>query len=219
MFWDALSAEDRAAITASGTRRTFPAGTTVWLYGDKPTHALIVLGGLAKLARSSSDGRQMMIELRGPGDILGELGVLDDRPRSADIVVIEDLEAIVVPTPALRQLVLERGTIAYAVLVAVADRLRQATERQLEAGASDATSRLCGRLLELSTYGTADDHGVIELRSPLTQEELANWIGVSRDAVVLAMRKIRNAGWVETGRRTIRILDIDAIATAATSHR
>jgi CRP-like cAMP-binding protein len=64
-----------------------------------------------------------------------------------------------------------------------------------------------------SAQPTAD--GVIEVKSPLTQQELADWIGVSRDAVVLAMRRIRELGWVETGRRTIRILDLNALKAAS----
>lgn len=215
MFWDTLSDDDQQAIRSAGVQASYPAGTVLFHYGDEPTHVLVLLSGLVKLTLNSVDGREVMIELRGSGSVLGELGPIDSLPRSTTLTVVEDVEAIVVSTAVFRQLLLDRGTLSYAVLTMVAEKLRQSTQRRLEAGVGDAHARLCGRLVELAESAEMGPDGVIEVKSPLTQQELADWIGVSRDAIVLALRRIRKLGWIETGRRTIRIHDLDALRRAA----
>ncbi|MGI9613791.1 MAG: Crp/Fnr family transcriptional regulator [Acidimicrobiales bacterium] len=202
-------------LDAAGIRRRYPAGASIWLDGDPPTHTFIMLGGLVKVTRTSLDGREVIIELRGRGTILGELAAIDSSPRSAAIMVIEEVEALVIQSAAFREILLNNGPIAFAVLEVVADKLRQATDRRLESGVGNAQARLCSRLVELAGSSQPTAEGVIEVKSPLTQQELADWIGVSRDAVVLAMRRIRELGWVETGRRTIRILDLNALKAAS----
>lgn len=211
VFWDSLKSDDQDAIRAVGVQKSYESGTRLWLYGDQPTHTMVILSGLVKLTRDSIEGRELIFDLRGPGYLLGELGPIESMPRNATVTVVEDVEAIVLSSEAFRRLLIERGTVAYAVLAIVADKLRQATDRRLEAGVGDAQARLCGRLVEMASDAPIEPNGVIVIKSPLTQQELADWIGVSRDAVVLSLRRLRKLGWVETGRRTIRILDIEAL--------
>jgi CRP-like cAMP-binding protein len=215
MFWDNLRAADQEVLEAVGVRRRYQAGTSLWFDGAPSTHTLIMLAGLVKVTRTSIDGREVIIELRGSGNILGELAAIDSSPRSAAITVIEEVDALVIQASDFRQILLDNGQIAFAVLEVVADKLRQSTDRRLEAGVGNAQARLCNRLVELAGDTLPSTDGVIEVKSPLTQQELADWIGVSRDAVVLAMRRIRELKWVETGRRTIRILDLEALKAAS----
>ena len=215
MFWDMLSESDRDAISAIGARKKFDVGSRLFFDGDAPTHAVVILRGLVKLTRTSKEGREIMIELRGPGHLLGELAAIDSIPRSAAATVVEDVEAIVFSAADFRGLLRQRSSLSFAVLTIVTEKLRQATDRRLEAGVGDAQARLCGRLCELAASTEPDPDGVIEVKSPLTQQELADWIGVSRDAIVLALRRIRELRWIETGRRTIRILDIEALRKAS----
>jgi CRP/FNR family transcriptional regulator, cyclic AMP receptor protein len=214
-FWDELSVEDREAVEEAGVRRSLAAGDTVFLEGDPPTAVMVVLAGRLKLTRTALDGRQVLIELRGPGEIIGELGAIDDSPRSATATVAEDLTAIVVSTPRFRRLLADRGPVALAVLAAVAVRLRESATRRLESGTSDTMARLCDRLVQLAGDRPAGPGGAIEIESPLTQQELAEWIGASRDAVVLALRRLRQLGWIETGRRRITVLDLDSVRAAS----
>lgn len=215
MFWEQLKPDDQEAIRSLGTPRTYEVGTRLFLHGDTPSHVVIIQSGLVKVTRSSTEGREVMIELRGKGSIIGEQGAIDTRPRWASGTVIEEVNAIVVPAPAFRELLESRASVTYAVLTVLSDKLRQATDRTLEAGVGDTLARLCGRLVELAEQSPTGPDGVIEIHSPLTQQELGEWIGVSRDAIVLALRRIRDLGWVETGRRTIRVLDLDALRNAA----
>jgi CRP-like cAMP-binding protein len=214
-FWEQLDAADRDAVAAIGRRRAYEVGDVLFVEGDEAHNVVVVLSGRLKLTRNSTDGREVLIELRGPGELIGEMGSIDDSPRSATATVTEAVEAIVVPAGRFRRLLVERGSVAFGVLSSTASRLRESNERRLEAGSGASLARLCGRLLELAAGCPPGADGAVVITSPLTQQELAEWIGVSRDAVVLGFRRLRQLGWVETGRRRIRILDIDAVRRAA----
>lgn len=211
MFWDALSLDEQEAVAAIGTRRTYPEGSLVFFDGDPATFVVIVLSGKLKLTRSAVDGRSILIEFRGAGDIVGELGAIDREPRSATVEVSSAVEALVVPADRFRELLSDRGGVALAVLSTVTERLRESSRRRLESGTSDAVTRLAGRLVELAEQQSPTAVDDLVLDSALTQQELAEWIGVSRDAVVLALRQLRELGWIETGRQRIRIRDLEAL--------
>lgn len=214
-FWDELSEDDRGALDGIGAHREHGTGAVIFMEGERATTAVVVLDGRVKLTRTALDGRQVLIELRGPGELVGELGVIDDAPRSATAVAAERLTVLVVPAEPFRRVLAERGSIALAVLSAVAVKLRETAGRRLESGTTDATTRLCARLVQLAAERGPAGGGHVEIESTLTQQELAEWIGVSRDAVVLALRRLRDLGWIETGRRRITILDLDAVRTAS----
>ena len=91
------------------------------------------------------------------------------------------------------------------------ERLRGASQRQLELGTSDALGRVCSRLAELADRHGVPDGGAIRVDSPLSQEDLADWAGLSRDAVVKALKTMRGLGWIETGRRRITLYDLEAV--------
>ena len=214
-FWGELSADDQEAVRAVSRRRTYAVGAMLFVEGDEATSVIVVVSGLLKLTRTAMDGRHVLIELLGAGHLVGELGAVDEKVRSATATAIAPVDALVIPAGRFRALLADRGTIALTVLSTVTARLRESADRLLESATADTTARLCSRLLELSAGGRLLDGGGIEITSPLTQQELADWSGVSRDAVVLAFRRLRASGWVVTGRRRIRIVDIDSVRAAA----
>lgn len=211
MFWDALRAEDQEALRAIGASRRYGRGEVLFLEGDQPTHVLVLLSGELKLTRSAVDGRSVLIEIRQPGALIGESGPIDNQPRSASAVALSSLEVLVLPATAFRRLLEERGTVAIGVIGTLVERLRESAVRRLESGTSDAVTRLAGRLVELSDDLPPAGSGDVVLNSALTQQDLAEWIGVSRDAVVLAFRQLRQLGFVETGRQQIRIVDPEGL--------
>ena len=215
VLWPLLTPEDQQAAEAAGTRRVYQPETAVFREDDSSSFVMIVLEGDIKLSRTSAEGNQIIIEIRGPGTVLGELAAIDGARRNATGITVDRVEALVIPPERFHQLLLERPKISLAVLTIVGEKLRQATDRRLTAGTSDATSQLAGRLVELAGDAVIDADGMVEIVSPLTQQELADWIGVSRDAIVIALRTMRSNGWIETGRRTIRIYDIEALRTRA----
>ena len=211
MFWHDLTAADQAAVAAIGVERTFTTGSYVFFEGDPASHVLVVLAGMMKLTTTAPDGRTVLIELRREGELVGELAAIDGRPRSLSAIVIARMEALVISAERFRELLMTNGNVAMAVMTMMADRIRETNERRLESGTAAATARLAGRLVELAQGQQRQENGEILLKSVLTQQELAEWIGASRDAVVLGLRELRTKGFIKTGRQRIRILDLDAL--------
>lgn len=215
MFWSSLADDDRAVILRLGSLRTYAAGAHLFFEGEASAFVVIVLEGHVKITKTSSEGREALIEIRGPNEVIGELTAVDDSSRAATVTAMDGVRAVVVPAREFRELLQDRVGITYAVLASVVAKLRQAADRRLEFVAGDALARLCRRLVELAENEPSTDDGVVQIDSTLTQQELAEWVGVSRDAIVLALRRVRDLGWAETGRKQIRILDIESLKAAA----
>lgn len=187
------------------------AGTTVLREGTAPGTVILVRSGRVKVTSVTEDGREILLAIRGPGDVLGELGALDGHPRSATVTALDEVETVVIPAGTFRALIERDGRLALKVLRIVNSRLRDADRKRVEFGAQDAPTRLALRLLELSSrYGDPDGPRT-DIALPLTQDELAGWVGASREAVTKALRTFRERGWVETGRRQLTILDEAAL--------
>jgi CRP-like cAMP-binding protein len=143
----------------------------------------------------------------GPGDLLGDLAGIDGEPRSATATALETVEASVLPADGFTEFLTANPAAAVELLRSVTRRLRAADRRRAEFGSMDVVSRLARLLLELrDRYGGGSTIGIA-----LTQEELAGWTGASREAVVKALRVLRERGLIETGRRQIRILDAEEL--------
>ena len=196
---------------AAGARTRYEPGATLVLESDPATHVLVILSGQVKMTKASADGREIIVDLRGPDSVIGELGAIDNSPRIATVSAVEPVEALVLTSARFRQILQDEGSIAYTLLRRVTGKLREATDRHLALGTRDALARLCSCLLRLAEGIEPDENGVIEIDMPLTQQEMAAWIGASRDAVVLGLRSLRQTEVIETGRRTIRILDRPAL--------
>lgn len=208
-FVEQLDDGQRSRLLAGGTRRRYPPGAVLFVEGDPAHETLVVLRGELKVSAASFDGREVILEVFGPGDLVGELSALDGRPRSATATALSPLEVLALPCEAFNRFLLEHPALMHRLLVEVTGRLRASGRRQVEFGTGDALGRVCARLVELAErYG----HPVgsdVEVTSPLSQADLAAWAGLSREAVVKALRALRALGWVQVdGRRlTIRRLD------------
>jgi CRP-like cAMP-binding protein len=155
-----------------------------------------------------------MLELRGAGEVLGEMSVVDGRSQSANAIALGDVEALVVAASRINALRHERASISNALLAVVVRRLRQASARQHELGTLDVTSRVCRRLVELAAnFGEPTREGIV-VRA-LSQQDLADWSGVSRDGVVRALHELRSAGLIDSGRGRVIVKDLTAISGLA----
>lgn len=215
-FWDRLTPDVRAEVTAAAVPRTADAGQALFREGDPSRDVFIVTTGLVKVSKLALDGREVILELRGAGEILGEMAAIDAAPRSATGVCLETTDVLVLSTTTFNHLVDTRAAVGSATLRTVVGRLREAADRQLEFGTSDALGRVCRRLVELARQnGATLDGPDVHLPSPVSQHELAEWAGLSRDAVVRSLKTLRDLGWVETGRQQFHLLDPAAIVDRA----
>jgi CRP-like cAMP-binding protein len=222
-FLERLGPAERSQLERAGDRRRHRTGAVVFHEGGDSDGAIVVLQGHVKVVKLSVDGRAALIELRGPGDLLGEQGVIDRASRSASVVALTELTVLHLPAARFRELLRIEAPITNAVLETVVARLRRASLRQLELSTSDAVSRVCARLTELAArFGRPQEKdarsskvGEIVVDSPLSQQELADWVGLSRDGVVRALQILRRQGLVKTSRQQFVLVDPDAVARRA----
>jgi CRP/FNR family cyclic AMP-dependent transcriptional regulator len=210
-FLDRLTRDEVADLRNRARRRRWARGAILMHEGERSDWVMVLLSGRAKVSSFSRDGSEVVLAVRGPGALVGELAALDPRPRSATISALEPLEALILPPKEFRAFLQANGRVAFLLLRMLTRRLRDADRKRIEFGTYDTTGRVAQRLVELaSRFGEQDDAGV-RITLPLSQEELAGWTGASREAVSKALRVLRDRGWIITGRRAITVLDLDSL--------
>jgi CRP/FNR family transcriptional regulator, cyclic AMP receptor protein len=210
-FLQTLSGEEAAAFRAVGLERAYAANVTLVHQGDDAGPVIILLRGHVKIVKIAEGGREAIMSVRGEGDLVGELAAIDGGPRSTSVTTLGPVEALLVRQSEFTALLEQRPRVALVILRMVASRLRYAGAQQAQFGTHDVLGRLAQRLLELSErFGVRRERG-IEIELPLSQEELASWIGASREAVSKAFQILRSLRIVETGRRRVTILDLEAL--------
>ena len=182
---------------------------------DESDRVVLVLSGRLKVYSPTPDGKEAVFAFRSPGDILGELSAIDGRPRSASVAALEPVEAMFVAAVDFRAFLEKHPRVALLLMEMLSRRLRDADRKRVEYSAFDSVGRVAARLVELSVdHGRPAGEGV-EITLPLSQDELAGWTGSSREAVGKALHTLRDLGWVETGRRRITVLDLEALRRRA----
>jgi CRP/FNR family transcriptional regulator, cyclic AMP receptor protein len=214
-FLDRLQGGERDALLKGGVRKRFARDAPLFLEGDRSEHVLVLLSGRVKICYADRNGREAILAVRGPGDLLGELAAIDGEPRSGAVFALEPVEVLLLAADEFRALVSTRPRLALAVLELVVGRLRDADRKRVEFGAYDSRGRVARRLVELARRFGEPGSGRVRITLRLSQDELAGWTGSSREAVAKALADFRARGWVETGRREVVVLDLDALARQA----
>ena len=214
-FLGLLTDAERDALYGLGMRRSFPRGAVLMFEREPGERVMLLLAGRVKVTRVAEDGRETMLSIRDPGDVLGELAFIDRQPRVASASALEPVEALVIPATTFRRHLETTARVAVVLLEVAAARFRETTLRRSELTSSDTMGRLAARIVELAErYGETTEEGVT-IASPLSQEELAAWTGASRAGVAQALQSLRELGWVQTERRRLTVRDIDALRARA----
>lgn len=214
-FGAALIPDEVDDLLQRGVRRTFRRGAFLMTEGEASDHVIVLLGGRAKISSYTAEGKEVVLAVRGPGDLLGELSAFDGEPRLATVSALEPIEALIIPSERFTRFLEDHPRLAILLLQNMTRRLRESDRKRVEFGAYDTPGRVARRLIELvERYGETEGANV-RISLSLTQDELAGWTGSSREAVSKALREFRDRGWVTTGRRSIVVLDVDALKTRA----
>jgi CRP/FNR family transcriptional regulator, cyclic AMP receptor protein len=214
-FLEALTPEEAADLRASGRERHYDAGVALFHEGDDAGSVIVLLAGRAKLTVPLSSDREVIVAVRGPGDLLGELAALVDAPRSATVVTIEPVDALIVSGSAFAAFLDRNAPVGLVILRLVAERLLYADLQQAQFATHDVVGRVAHRLVELTDrFGVETGDGIV-LDVPLSQEELAGWTGASREAVNKALQVLRSLHMIQTGRRRLTVLDADGLRRLA----
>jgi CRP-like cAMP-binding protein len=212
-----LSDSDRRALESVGVTRRYKAGRPVLLEGDRINHVLILREGRVKVASTTHDGRELVLAVCGPGELIGELSVLagEDEPCSAAVEAIDPVVAQVVSRDAFIDY-LERYPRALLVLTrSIISRLRASDRRRLDFGSYDTPGRVARLLVEITEQHGRETSDGIEMGVALSQDELAGLITASRESVARSLMSLRRRGLITTGRRSVIVRDLDGLRQLA----
>jgi CRP-like cAMP-binding protein len=213
-FWGLLDAAAAAAIREHARPRSYARGDALMHAGQVPQEVIVVQSGRVKVSATTPAGRRVLLAFRGPGDLVGELSAIDERPRGASVEALEPVEAIALGHEHFRAVLQAHPAAALALLRLLAERLREADAKRVQLSGYTAMGRVAFCLLELCERFGAGEEGPVDILLPLSQEELAGWAGSSLESVARALQAMRKLGWIETRRRAIRVLDRDALRAA-----
>lgn len=208
-----LGPDDRAMLMGAGRLRRYRRGTPIMVQGDHGDTVFVVLAGRVKVTVNTAEGREILLTINGPGDLLGEFEAIEPGggARHASNVAVDAVECRAVAGQEFRDLLASSPRISLVILRSAIRRLEAADRRRIDAASSDTTHRLARLLLELADDAGQPRPSRVEIDIPLTQEELASLIAASRDAVVRALTSLRSRQLIATARRRITILDVDAL--------
>lgn len=214
-FLGRLSPEESDALELVARRRVFAKGTALFVEGESSDRIIVLTSGRAKVSFYTEDGREIVLGIRIPGDILGELSAIDGEPRSATVTALEKTGALVVAASDFKSLLEQHPRIALVMLEMLVAKLRDADRKRVEFAAYDTEGRIARRLVELAErFGTETEDG-IDIAVQLSQDDLAGWAGCSREAAAKALAALRRKGFITTRRRGITVIDSQGLARRA----
>lgn len=215
-FADGLTDDDRAALARVGVVRRHRRGSYLMLEGDRSDNALVVIEGRVKIVTTNVDGRESVVAVRGPGELIGELNALagDDSPRSASVCALDDVVVRSISAAELLQFLATRPAACLRLMRQLAARVREATTQHADAAGYDTLHRVARVLADQA--GRADGSAsAVAVGHGLTQRELAGLVAASPKSVSRALSSLRALGVVTTSRRSIVISDLDRLRKLA----
>ncbi len=190
-------------------------GTVLFHEREPGDHLYIVLDGKVKLSRRSSDGRESLVAIMGPTDQFGELSLFDPGPRTATATALTDARLALLPKEALQKWVQERPLIAMQMLHVIARRLRRSNTMLADLIFVDVPGRVAKRLLELAQRFGSTNGDQLRVAHDLTQAELAQLVGCSRETANKALSDFASRGWLWLDGKSVVITDRERLARRA----
>lgn len=215
-FLGSLEEADRTALLGIGRRKTWDRTDLLLRAGDRADHAILLIDGFVKIHLNAAHGVDVVLDLSGPGDLLGEAAAFSGGIRSASATALVPVEGLRVDIRDLREFVSRRPRVTFALLEMTLARLHAGNARRSEFATTASLARMAGRLVELTDrFGAGGANGKIEVALPITQEELASWSASSRESAARSLRTLRTLGLIQTHRRRLTVLDLDRLRAHA----
>ena len=211
----ALDPQAQQELRASMEEVRLSRGQILFNEGDRGDRLYIVISGKVKLGRTSPDGRDNLLAVLGPGEMFGELSLFDPGPRTATATAVTATALIALGHGDLHPWLRTRPAVAGQLLAALARRLRRTNEAMADLVFSDVPGRVAKALLDMAQrFGTTTDDG-LRVTHDLTQEELAQLVGASRETVNKALADFAGRGFLRLEGRAVVILDVERLTRRA----
>jgi CRP/FNR family cyclic AMP-dependent transcriptional regulator len=214
-FWTLLSRDEQDVLSGLGVRRDYPTGRTLCLEDDPNTHVFVLLDGWVKVFSATRDGQQIVLALRGDGDIVGETAGETTGRRNATIQAIDAVRALIVRYDKFAKFLEANPGANRAYRHVVTRRWNDSDTMLRRRVVTTGAQRLAALLLDLADRHGREVNGTIYLVMPLSQEELASLAGTSRATITRAYANWRKRDLIRTGQRRITILDLKGLRQVA----
>ena len=187
-------------LAALGRVRTYPKNTVFITEGDSSDSVFVILTGKVKVFISDTEGHEMILDTQGPGEYVGEMA-LDGNPRSASVMTMEPSTFSVVARDPIREAIRKNPDFALDMISKIIDRARLATSSVKDLALLDVYGRVARLLLNMSV----EKNGKLVIPEKLTQQEIAERVGASRDMVSRIFRDLTAGGYISVENRVITI--------------
>ena len=202
-MFSAFREDQLRALVPVVVRRGVPRGTVLMREGDQVDVLYIVVSGRLKVMMGEADGKETILSIIGPGEFFGEMGLIDDNPRSASVVAIEPCELLAVSKREFRKCLVENADLSMAVMRVLVRRLREADRKIGSLAMLDVYGRVARLLLDISE--NVNGRRVVTKR--LTKQDIAKMVGASREMVSKVMRDLQTSGYIEVQGSSIVLRD------------
>jgi CRP/FNR family cyclic AMP-dependent transcriptional regulator len=209
-LFSGLSDADLEGFASVLRERRVPRGSIVMMQGERGDALYLLAEGQAKVVLIGEDGREVILSVLGPGSFFGEMALLDDEPRSAHVVVMEDSQLLQLRRDDFQARLRSSPDVALALLRLLSKRLRRADDTIGSLALRDVNGRIAHLLLEL-----AQEEGGDRITRRLTHATIAQMVGASRETVSRTLSTLANAGVLRMTRREIILVDKEPLRRAA----
>lgn len=179
-------------LAAGSVRRSFPKGRTIVAEGEPSQSLYVLLSGRAKVQRSDTEGKEVILAVLGPGECFGEMSLIDDAPRSASVITIESCDFMSINKESFKTMMVSSPEISMRIMKGLVKRLREADKKIETLALLDVYGRVARVLLDFSEQVGMDR----VVRSKLPRQEIAKMIGASREMVSRVMKGLEVEGYI-----------------------
>ena len=187
-----LNEQQLETLAAGSARRNFPKGRTIVAEGEPSQSLYILLSGRAKVQRSDSEGKEVILAVLGSGDFFGEMSLIDEAPRSASVITLESCDFMAINKESFKSMLLQSNDMCMAVMKGLVRRLREADQKIETLALLDVYGRVARVLLDFSEQ----IGGERVVRNKLPRQEIAKMIGASREMVSRVMKGLEIDGYI-----------------------
>mgnify|MGYP001762198674 CR=1 FL=1 len=214
-IFQGMDAASISALLKDLVPETFRKGDTIIREGEPGDKLYIIVEGKLKLSRTAPDGRENLLAILGPSDMFGELSIFDPAPRTSSAICVTDVRTYTMDRAALRRWLDAQPQIAEQLLRVLARRLRRTNNSLADLIFTDVPGRVAKALLQLAQRFGSQEGNTVRVNHDLTQEEIAQLVGASRETVNKALAEFAHRGWIRLEGKSVVICESEHLARRA----